>query len=76
MEGKEKLDKEINKLGEQMKETADNLSNFVNTFMDDFSDEEKEKINEEMKKQDLSGFKKEVSSLMNKLNKEFAKMNK
>ena len=76
MEGKEKLDKEINKLGDQMKETADNLSNFVNTFMDDFSDEEKEKINEEMKKQDLSGFKKEVSSLMNKLNKEFSKMNK
>ena len=76
MEGKEKMDKEINKLGEQMKETADNLSNFVNSFMDDFSDEEKEKINEEMKKQDLSGFKKEVSSLMNKLNEEFAKMHK
>ena len=72
------VDKEVEA---QLKDWSDNvhkmkenLTNFADSFLSDFTDEEKALIDKELAKTDNNDFGKSLDEVMSRLNDEFAKM--
>jgi hypothetical protein len=61
------FNKQIKEWQESTKKLSDNLSNFVDTFMNDFTPEERQKFDEELKKYDISDLKKEIEKYKDKI---------